>query len=111
MGTYICACQMLSWLPPLVFSIINEAGYSMRIGLLSLTIYFSASIIALFFVGNYNEAVAHAKAIDDGAISFSMSKIEFADAIGHFYEDFADDNPELRQSKFSPSFDATPRIK
>lgn len=64
MGTYICAGQVLSWLPSLVFSILNEAGFSMRFGLFSLTFYFMVSFFLLFMVGDYEEAVEHARAFD-----------------------------------------------
>jgi len=73
MGVYICACQVLSWLPPLVFSVMNEMGVSMRISLFSLTIYFILSFIILFLVGDYNEAVDHAKDIDEGRLQFAVS--------------------------------------
>lgn len=93
MGTYICACQMLSWLPPLVFSVMNETGFSMRIGMISLTIYFAASIVILFFVGDYSEAVAHAKSIDEGLLPFTVSpRQDLVNAIGHCYEQFADES-------------------
>ena len=64
MGTFICAGQVLSWMPSLVFSIMNEAGISMRIGLFSLTFYFMASFCILFLVGDYEDAVAHAREFD-----------------------------------------------
>ncbi|CAJ1954355.1 unnamed protein product [Cylindrotheca closterium] len=65
MGTYICACQVLSWLPPLVFSMLNEAGYSMRLGVTSLAVFMLISFSILFLVGDYEQAVAHAKAVDE----------------------------------------------
>ena len=65
MGVYICACQILSWLPPLVFSIMTELGLSMRIALLGLTIYFFIGFMVLFLVGDYDEAVRHGKQIDE----------------------------------------------
>jgi MFS transporter, UMF1 family len=89
MGTYICACQFLSWLPPLIFSVMNEMGFSMRIGLFSLTIYFAVSFSILFFVGDYSEAVAHAKQIDEGLISFTSDAL--SNAIGACYEHLADE--------------------
>ena len=83
MGCYICACQMLSWLPPLVFSIMNESGLSMRLGLLSLTFYFTVSFGLLFLVGGYDEAVAHAKDVDEGRGEFATTqKSEGGDAYG-----------------------------
>lgn len=89
MGTYICACQFLSWLPPLIFSVMNEMGFSMRIGLFSLTVYFTVSFFILFLVGDYKEAVNHAKQIDDGLIPFTADALSHA--IGACYEQFADD--------------------
>ena len=65
MGTYICACQVLSWRPPLVFSMLNEAGDSMRLGVTSLAVFMFISFLILFLVGDYEEAVAHAKAVDE----------------------------------------------
>ncbi|KAG7353650.1 vacuole effluxer Atg22 like protein [Nitzschia inconspicua] len=89
MGTYICACQFLSWLPPMIFSVMNEMGFSMRIGIFSLTVYFTVSFFILFFVGDYDEAVAHAKQIDDGLIPFTADAL--SNAIGACYEQFADE--------------------
>lgn len=92
MGTYICACQMLSWLPPLIFSIMNEMGFSMRTGLFTLTFYFLASFCILFFVGDYKDAVAHAREIDDGLAPFAISPANgLGAAIGVCYEQFADE--------------------
>ena len=64
MGTYICASQTLAWMPSLVFSVMNEAGISMRIGFSSLTLYFIASFFLMFLVGDYKDAVAHAREFD-----------------------------------------------
>mmetsp|Transcript_2899 Transcript_2899/g.7965 ORF Transcript_2899/g.7965 Transcript_2899/m.7965 type:complete len:503 (+) Transcript_2899:118-1626(+) len=72
MGTYICCCQILSWLPPLIFSAMNEMGLSMRIGLLTLNVFFSMSFCILFLVGNYEEAVSHAKTVGEGCVPFSV---------------------------------------
>lgn len=72
MGVYICACQVLSWLPPMVFSIMNEMGVSMRMSLFSLTVYFIISFGVLFLVGDYNDAVNHAKDIDEGRLPFAV---------------------------------------
>jgi MFS-type transporter involved in bile tolerance (Atg22 family) len=65
MGTYICACQVISWLPPLVFTLLNEAGYPMRVGVCSLTAFFLSSLLILFLMGDYGDAVTHARAIDE----------------------------------------------
>jgi hypothetical protein len=51
----------------------NESGFSMRIGLAALTVYFSISFGILFLVGDYNEAVSHARAVDAGRLEFATS--------------------------------------
>jgi UMF1 family MFS transporter len=73
MGCYICAGQMLAWLPPLVFTIMNESGFSMRVGLFALTFYFAISFVILFLVGDYEDAVQHAREIDQGKKEFAVS--------------------------------------
>lgn len=61
MGVYICACQIFSWLPPFVFTAMNEAGFSMRAGLFSLSGYYFVSFAVLHtLIGNYGDAVQHA---------------------------------------------------
>jgi MFS-type transporter involved in bile tolerance (Atg22 family) len=69
MGAYISACQALAWLPPLVFTIMNEAGISMRAGLFSLSAYFLCAFFTLFLMGDYDEAVAHAKDVDEANLT------------------------------------------
>jgi UMF1 family MFS transporter len=64
MGVYIFACQILSWLPPFVFSLLNEFGFSMQLGLFSLNVYFAISLFVLILMGDYNAAVAHASSFD-----------------------------------------------
>mmetsp|Transcript_728 Transcript_728/g.1752 ORF Transcript_728/g.1752 Transcript_728/m.1752 type:complete len:652 (-) Transcript_728:38-1993(-) len=71
MGTYICACQIISWLPPLIFSVSNEAGYSMKFGLSTLTFFFFMSFMTLFLMGDYDEAVVRARLIDEGKCVFA----------------------------------------
>jgi hypothetical protein len=46
MGIYIFFRQVLSWLPPLVFTILNERGVEQRYGILTLTIYFVLSFLS-----------------------------------------------------------------
>ena len=61
MGVYIFACQILSWLPPFVFTALNECGFSMRAGLFSLNGYFFVSLLVLHVLfREYTDAVQHA---------------------------------------------------
>ena len=55
MGIYIFCQQALSWLPPLVFTILNEFGASMGIGLASLDIFFLLGFISLQSIGKYDQ--------------------------------------------------------
>ena len=56
MGIYIFCQQVLSWLPPLVFTILNELGVSMGIGLASLDIFFLLGLICLQSIGTYDQS-------------------------------------------------------
>jgi len=47
MGMYLFAGQILSWLPPLVFTVMNEAGVSIRISMISLLLFWLVAIICL----------------------------------------------------------------
>lgn len=58
MGIYIFSGQVLAWLPPLLFSFLNEIGASMSIGMASLNLFFAGGFLLLLMIGNYDEAVA-----------------------------------------------------
>jgi hypothetical protein len=45
-GVYVFSRQILSWLPPLVFTVLNEKGVSLRIGIATLDIYLLAGLFA-----------------------------------------------------------------
>ena len=57
MGAYLFFGQILSWLPPLVFAALNEAGVSIRISMLSLLIFWFISVICLQIMGPYENAI------------------------------------------------------
>ena len=48
MGLYLLACQIFSWLPPTIFTVMNELHLSMCYGLGMLSVYFLISLICLF---------------------------------------------------------------
>lgn len=58
MGIFIFSQQVLSWLPPLVFSTLNELGVSMNLGMISLDIFFVLALICLHSMGRYDQHVA-----------------------------------------------------
>lgn len=61
-GGYVFFRQVLTWLPPLVFTIMNEADISLRWAILSLDVFFILGLLAYYRVGDYAEAVAGARA-------------------------------------------------
>ena len=54
MGVYLFADQSLSWLPPLVFTAMNEAGVAIRLSMLSLAIFWIIALCLLQCMGSYN---------------------------------------------------------
>jgi hypothetical protein len=61
MGLYLFAGQVLNWLPPLLYTTLNELGYSPNAGVAMLNIFFLMGIVGFMAVGNYQDAVAAAK--------------------------------------------------
>lgn len=57
MGTYLFHGQVLTWLPPLLFTVLNEAGVDSQIAVCSLGIWFLFGIAAIFAAGDYRVAV------------------------------------------------------
>ena len=58
MGIYLLLCQILTWLPPLLFTFLNEYGFKMGIGLASLSIFFVIAILCLLSMGKYEDALS-----------------------------------------------------
>mmetsp|Transcript_3465 Transcript_3465/g.3976 ORF Transcript_3465/g.3976 Transcript_3465/m.3976 type:complete len:517 (-) Transcript_3465:679-2229(-) len=56
MGIYTFSGQALLFLPPLLFSMLNEAGYHMSIGLGSLSVFFLGASVCAGGIGSYGEA-------------------------------------------------------
>lgn len=57
MGFYLFADMSLSWLAPLVYTSLNEAGISQRVGLASLNVYFIIALFAHAMMGSYSDAI------------------------------------------------------
>jgi MFS transporter, UMF1 family len=57
MGVYLFAGQVMSWLPPLVYTILNEFGVSQSLNVGVLSVYFTGGFGALLLVGNYEYAI------------------------------------------------------
>lgn len=56
MGLYLFFCQILSFIPPLVFTILNELGVPMWVGISSLALYSFVGLIGLIFMVDYKIA-------------------------------------------------------
>lgn len=65
MSLYLFCGQVLSWLPPLLFTNLNEAGVTMSVGLASLNIFFAFGLLCLHNMGNYNVAREQARSRGD----------------------------------------------
>ena len=57
MGIYLLLGQILSWLPPLAFTMIIEFGLPMAFGLGSLSVFFTIATLSLLAMGKYEDAV------------------------------------------------------
>lgn len=60
MGFFLFSGQVLTWLPPLIFTTMNEAGVNQRISIGVQASFFLVGILALLCMGNYRKAVEHA---------------------------------------------------
>ena len=61
MGIFLLAASILAWLPPLLFSMLNEMGMKMAWGLASLDLFFILATLCLLNVGDYDKAVEEVK--------------------------------------------------
>jgi UMF1 family MFS transporter len=57
MGYFLFAGECLTWLPPLIYTWLNEAGVPQRYGLMSLNFFFFVAGVAYLMIGSYEDAV------------------------------------------------------
>ena len=57
MGVYLFAGQVWTWIPPLIFTVMNEAGINQSVGIGILSVYFFLGWIGLFMIGDYDKAI------------------------------------------------------
>ena len=80
MGVFLFACQILSFLPPLVFTFLNELGMSMQIGMGSLVLFFIVGYWGLIQMGDYHRALEsivlqqHEQEINDATTTVSTNR-------------------------------------
>lgn len=58
MGVFLFSGQCLSWVPPLLFTTINESGISQQVGVASLDTFFVLAMVCYLFMGGYARARA-----------------------------------------------------
>jgi len=51
------AGQVITWVPPLIFTGMNEAGVSQNIGIMVLDVFFLVSGVAYVMMGSFRKAV------------------------------------------------------
>ena len=78
MGYYLFCGQILLWLPSLIFTILNENGVNMRIGIASVGAFFLIALVAYFVMGNYKDAMQVAEEGNEGNRSRSTGSSEAA---------------------------------
>lgn len=60
MGLFLFAGQILTWLPPLLYTALNESGVDPQFSICSLGVWFFLGMFALWAVGDYRTAVVAA---------------------------------------------------
>eukprot|EP00536_Pseudo-nitzschia_multiseries_P010942 jgi/Psemu1/326233/estExt_fgenesh1_pg.C_3520006 len=73
MGLYLFSCQVLSFIPPLIFTVLNEIGLPMWIGISSLALYTLLGLIGLVCMGDYE--AARILAMSDTDLSIATGEI------------------------------------
>ena len=71
MGFYLFSSQVLVWLPTLIFTAMNEAGVSQRVGVSMLIPFFLGGIVSLWMMGPYDDAVRLAREEEEEEVGSS----------------------------------------
>ncbi|KAL7542812.1 hypothetical protein ACHAXR_012126 [Thalassiosira sp. AJA248-18] len=83
-GFYTYCRSILTWLPPLIFTVMNESGIDMKWGLLSLVIFLFIGLIFLQLMLPWDEFVAEAK--KQNMMMFQPETVDGADKSDDFEE-------------------------
>jgi len=75
MGFFAFFGNLLSWLPPILFTILNERGVSMRIGFALLPIFAFVALFFTLFMGSYSNALQAVVQMEDASKEFETSKL------------------------------------
>jgi len=61
MGLYVGAGQLLMWMSPLIFTVMNENGVNLRITIASFGVYFLLGFLSLLFMGTFEDVTEGTK--------------------------------------------------
>lgn len=75
MGFYVFSSLVLAWVPTVLFTILNEAGFSVRLCLALLMVEFFLTVWAYYMMGSYEDAVAFANRMVEREASSSSSSV------------------------------------
>eukprot|EP00547_Thalassionema_nitzschioides_P008152 CAMPEP_0194228652 /NCGR_PEP_ID=MMETSP0156-20130528/43481_1 /TAXON_ID=33649 /ORGANISM="Thalassionema nitzschioides, Strain L26-B" /LENGTH=727 /DNA_ID=CAMNT_0038961171 /DNA_START=36 /DNA_END=2220 /DNA_ORIENTATION=- len=75
MGFFAFFGNLLSWLPPILFTILNEQGVSMKIGFSLLPAFSFVSLFFSLFMGSYSDAVEAAAVMEEESEEFGADMI------------------------------------
>mmetsp|Transcript_26378 Transcript_26378/g.45013 ORF Transcript_26378/g.45013 Transcript_26378/m.45013 type:complete len:514 (+) Transcript_26378:212-1753(+) len=90
-GFYTYCRSILTWLPPLVFTVMNESGLHMKWGLLSLIIFLIVGLFFLFLMAPWEDVLEDAKV---NRMSHVGNSIEFVSSKNDNVEEgIASSNP------------------
>jgi len=73
MGLYIFTGQALLFLPPFIFSALNESGYPMNYGVACLGMFFFVGFALTLMMGRYEKVVAAVNPNDDEGVMLDDS--------------------------------------
>uniref|UniRef100_A0A7S3VA17 Major facilitator superfamily (MFS) profile domain-containing protein n=1 Tax=Chaetoceros debilis TaxID=122233 RepID=A0A7S3VA17_9STRA len=61
MGLYVGAGQLMMWMSPLIFTVMNENGVNLRIAIASFGVYFLLGFLSLLFMGTFEDVTEGTK--------------------------------------------------
>lgn len=76
MGLFTFAGQIFGWVPPLIFTTMNENGIDMRWGFSLLSWFTAAGLFVTLFIGSYEDAVAQVQPENDVDTKKAVKELE-----------------------------------
>ena len=71
MGIFLFTRSFLAWIPPLMFTMLNESGVDQRYILIALSIFFLFALGSCILIGNFAEAVASTETVKEDQVVLS----------------------------------------